>query len=69
MMFTFIVEGIYVIKNLIINWTYLGNVVVTLPEEELVLPVRSKVNPAREAIARGCGGACVWYKIVAWIWN
>jgi hypothetical protein len=38
---------------------------VTLPEEELVLPVRSKVNPAREAIARGCGGACVWYKIVA----
>jgi len=44
-MFMLIGQGIYVIKNLKINWTYIGNVVVTLTEQELVLPVRTKVSP------------------------
>jgi len=45
--FMFIGQGIYVFKNFRINWTYIGNVVVTLTEDKLVLPVCTKVSPLR----------------------
>jgi hypothetical protein len=49
LMFMLIGQGTYVIKYLKINGANIGNVVVTLTEKELVLPVHTKENPLKRS--------------------